>query len=90
MNLVNSGGDPELLMHVVLRILMQKQWKTVASLREYHGKNPIRACDLDHYTMDPETAEHMKLHRPELNEIALRIFHLAMNQENLTNPGPSA
>src|SRR2546425_177152 len=81
-DLVNSRGDPELLMRIVLRLMVQKQWATGESIRQYRGKNPIRDRDLDHYDLDPQTAEHMKLHRHDLNEVALRIIRLAIKQND--------
>ncbi len=84
-DLVNSQGYPEFLMRIILRLMMNKGWSGAAKLRECKGKKPITAADLRGYTIDREAAEHLKVHRNQLNEVALRIIQLAKS-ESETKP----
>jgi hypothetical protein len=61
---------------------MKKGWSDSAKLREYRGKKPITAADLRDYALDKPTAESLKVHRDELNEVALRIIQIANSEKD--------
>lgn len=79
-DLVNSRGDPEIMMRIVLRLLMKKNWSTVPRLAGYRGKTPITKVDLRGYIANKESLKHLSRHRDKLNQLALRVVNIARSQ----------